>query len=82
VRDGFVLFWKPPSVFGQWTPSAFEVQGQRCGIPLPAAPPPLGALPLALVCAQGLCAGSAVTCPLAPLSARCQIHVRGAVYDG
>ncbi len=23
----FVLFWKPPSVFGQWTLSSFEVDG-------------------------------------------------------
>lgn len=30
-RDGCVLFWKPPSVFGQWTPSAFSVEGvQYC----------------------------------------------------
>lgn len=24
-----VLFWKPPAVFGQWTPSPFEVEGVR-----------------------------------------------------
>ncbi len=47
VRDGFVLFWKPPSVFGQWTPSAFEVKGQRC-CALPPASWPLSALLLAL----------------------------------
>ena len=32
-RGNFVLFWKPPSVFGQWTPSRFEVEGQWYGCP-------------------------------------------------
>lgn len=26
-RDGFVLFWKPPAPFSQWTPSTFSVDG-------------------------------------------------------
>lgn len=25
--DGFVLFWRPPAVFSQWTPSTFTVDG-------------------------------------------------------
>ena len=33
VSDNVLLFWKPPSVFSHWTPSAFEVLGVRyvCG---------------------------------------------------
>lgn len=27
VTDRFVFFWKPPSPFGQWTPSRFSVDG-------------------------------------------------------
>ncbi|BBM84532.1 NADAR family protein [Candidatus Uabimicrobium amorphum] len=27
VSDSFVLFWKPPCAFGQWTLSPFEVDG-------------------------------------------------------
>lgn len=27
-KGDFVLFWKPPTVFGQWTPSTFEVDGK------------------------------------------------------
>ena len=29
VTDKMVLFWKPPSVFGQWTRSEFEVDGVK-----------------------------------------------------
>ncbi|CAB1106401.1 unnamed protein product [Ectocarpus sp. CCAP 1310/34] len=33
ASDDVLLFWKPPSVFSQWTPSAFDVLGVRysCG---------------------------------------------------
>ena len=33
VSDDILLFWKPPSVFSQWTPSPFEVLGIKyvCG---------------------------------------------------
>ncbi|CAB1119356.1 unnamed protein product [Ectocarpus sp. CCAP 1310/34] len=36
ASDDVLLFWKPPSVFSQWTPSAFDVLGVRysCGEPL------------------------------------------------
>ncbi|MCO5170687.1 MAG: NADAR family protein [Planctomycetes bacterium] len=27
--DRFVLFWRPPAVFSQWTPAAFTVDGVR-----------------------------------------------------
>lgn len=29
--DTMVLFWQPPAVFGQWTPSVFTVDGVRYG---------------------------------------------------
>ncbi|CAB1110148.1 unnamed protein product [Ectocarpus sp. CCAP 1310/34] len=34
TSDDVPLFWKPPSVFSQWTPSAFDVLGVRysCGL--------------------------------------------------
>lgn len=29
TTDAFVFFWKPPAPFSQWTPSVFEIDGQR-----------------------------------------------------